>query len=224
MHTGKRVEGAGRWSHLIADIEMKGLQSLPPDELRAIVLQFEKERSNRVKVNIDRQSAQRNAAKHRAEEEGRRIRENEMILQRKLELERADKQRKMKEWLDRARRRDKERETEKQNMKLLVEDRKKHLPSSNQQRSQNGANRQSRSRVAKKTPECFNQEEPEHLRKTSISTTRSALAYYNSLAKSIGQVVDPAAQRYNELMETPNYAQSIKLASSVYSRKMSIHA
>lgn len=224
MHTGKRAEGHSRWSHLIADIEMKGLQSLPPDELRAIVLQFEKERSNRVKVNIARQSAQRNAAKHRAEEQGRRMMENEMILQKNLELERADKQSKMKDWLDRARRRDKERATEMQNMKLLVEDRKKHLTASNQQQSQKGLHRQSRSRVAKKTPECLNQEEPEHLRKTTISPKRPALAYYNSLAKSIGQVGDPAAQRYNELMEPSNYSQSIKLASSVYSRKMSIHA
>jgi hypothetical protein len=203
---------------------MKGLGSLPPDELRSIVQQFEKERSNRVKVNIDRQSAQRNAAKRRAEEEGRRIIEQETILQKKLELERTDKQRKMNEWLDRARRRDKERATEKQNMKLLVEDRKKHLPASTEQRSQNGSHRKSRSRVAKKITEGLNQEEPEHFRKPSISTTRSALAYYNALAKSIDQVVDPTAQRYYELMESSNYAQSIKLASSVYSRKMSIHA
>ena len=224
MQTAKRTEDIGRWSHLITDIEMKGLQSLPTEQLHAIIQQFQKERSNRLKINTDRQQAQRNAAKRRADEENRRLSEQEALMQKKLELDRVEKERKMNEWLDRARRRDKERATEKQNMKSLVEDQKKHSAANRERKADEASQPEPRSRPAQKNSKSINQQEPENMRKPSISTTRSAVAYYNSLAKTIDQVPDPYLQRYSDLMENSNYAQSIKLASSVYSRKMSIHA
>ena len=199
------------------EVGMRGLESVPSETIQKIVADFERERSRRLKISNEKRTAQQEASQRRLAEEKKALQEQESSLRAQIEVERAEKERRMHEWLERVKSKDAQRILDKERMRLLAQSQSKPKPSP----ITIGTVQTRPSRVLARSSgeEPVPPDPPKH----SPSTSRSAICLYAKFSKDLAGPPDPNRERFKEAMSNSKYAESLKLASSVYSRKLGIN-
>jgi hypothetical protein len=209
----------GRWSDLLNEVGMRGLESVPSETIQKIVADFERERLRRLKISNEKRLAQQEASQRRLAEEKKALQEQESSMRATMDAERAEKERRMHEWLERVKSKDAQRILDKERMRSLAQSQSKPKPSPAEACPVPWRPARVVTRSSPEEPSIGSPDASKH----SPSTSRSAICLYAKFSKDLTGPPDPSRERYKEAMSNSKYAESLKLASSVYSRKLGIN-
>ena len=202
---------------------MRGLTSLQESEKSALISEFERDRLSRIERYRENLVAKREAdlIRSKASDEARANEEAQLRAQ--IELSRQLREKKQKEWLIKTKANDAIRAREKEEMRKLAELNSTKTPSAScipirKSLLQAKAKSLSSARVLSTTHSDMNDIKPRFA--TPLASTRSALAEYVKFSHAVRKHLDEDRARYRQKMDGTSYAHNVKLASTVYSRKL----
>jgi hypothetical protein len=220
----ERPNRGHKWSEILATIGMKGVSQLNEDEKKSIMLEYEEERAKRVNEFQMKRATMKEIELRRAIESQKMRIEHEDKLRETLEEEKVQRVARMKEWLLKVKREEAAKARAKEDLKRLAES---ELAKSTSRLASKSVMASMRIPGPKEVAVGI-RDEPKSKRSLQArsqsprSSSRSALVEYMKLSSVSSYEGNNEKARYREIMRDSNYAQNVKLASTIYSRKLNI--
>ncbi len=218
----ERPKQSQKWSDILATIGMKGFSELSEDEKSRIMLEFQQERRKRIEEFQEKRANLRESELRRAVASEKIRSERESEIRRRMEEERANREKKMREWLVKVKQKDAIRAKAKEDLRRLAE---LELTGSAARRGTHSLGSLKSIGSVGSARHVSREIKPQVTQprsKTPPSSSRSALEEYMKFSSVSNNGLNSDQARYREIMEESNYAQNVRLASTIYSRKLKI--
>lgn len=220
-----RSKSNHKWSEIVTELGINGLSKLNDADRHCILSEFQEERLSRIEYCKRKLASLRQVQRRRTLANEKLREERDADANRRLIEERAQRECKMREWLVKVKQKEAVRAKEKEELKTLAANpRGRSLPPRSAKKN---CGAPPRSHV--KTGSSLHRSNESTILPTTksrsespLSTTRSALLEYMKFSSVAQKALRAEEARYQELMRDSSYAQNVKLASTVYSRKLKV--